>query len=57
MIKGEPVESDVWVPFQLITPEQVAMFEQRYKRDVKTAHAPAHGESAGHARHPPFTDR
>ncbi|VVO35326.1 sugar ABC transporter substrate-binding protein [Pseudomonas fluorescens] len=31
MIKGEPVETDVWVPFQLITPEQVAMFEQRYK--------------------------
>ncbi|WP_248767295.1 sugar ABC transporter substrate-binding protein [Pseudomonas sp. MWU12-2345] len=31
MIKGEPVETDVWVPFQLITPEQVAMFEQHYK--------------------------
>ncbi|VVN49359.1 D-threitol-binding protein [Pseudomonas fluorescens] len=31
MIKGEPVESDVWVPFELITPDQVAVFEQRYK--------------------------
>lgn len=31
MIKGEAVEPDVWVPFQLIKPEQVAMFEQRYK--------------------------
>ncbi|MCD5987950.1 sugar ABC transporter substrate-binding protein [Pseudomonas sp. CDFA 553] len=31
MIKGEPVETDVWVPFQLITPEQVAVFEQHYK--------------------------
>ncbi|MGF6287721.1 sugar ABC transporter substrate-binding protein [Pseudomonas silensiensis] len=31
MIKGEPVEADVWVPFQLIMPEQVAVFEQRYK--------------------------
>ncbi|WP_213881055.1 sugar ABC transporter substrate-binding protein [Pseudomonas sp. dw_358] len=31
MIKGEPVETDVWVPFQLITPEQVAIFEQRYQ--------------------------
>lgn len=31
MIKGEPVESDVWVPFQLITPEQVAVYEQHYK--------------------------
>jgi inositol transport system substrate-binding protein len=31
MIKGEPVEADVWVPFQLITPDQVAMFEQHYK--------------------------
>ncbi|MDY0836782.1 MULTISPECIES: sugar ABC transporter substrate-binding protein [unclassified Pseudomonas] len=31
MIKGEAVETDVWVPFQLIKPEQVAMFEQHYK--------------------------
>jgi len=31
MIKGEPVETDVWVPFQLIKPEQVAVFEQHYK--------------------------
>ncbi|MGG5284114.1 sugar ABC transporter substrate-binding protein [Pseudomonas viridiflava] len=31
MIKGEPVTSDVWVPFQLITPENLATFEQRYK--------------------------
>ncbi|WP_371356462.1 sugar ABC transporter substrate-binding protein [Pseudomonas chlororaphis] len=31
MIKGEPVEADVWVPFQLITPDQVAVFEQHYK--------------------------
>jgi len=31
MIKGEPIESEVWVPFELIKPEQVAMFEQRYK--------------------------
>ncbi|MGE8483180.1 MAG: sugar ABC transporter substrate-binding protein [Pseudomonas sp.] len=31
MIKGEPVEADVWVPFQLIKPDQVAMFEQHYK--------------------------
>ncbi|WP_274610031.1 hypothetical protein [Pseudomonas sp. TH39(2020)] len=28
---AEPVEADVWVPFQLIMPEQVAVFEQRYK--------------------------
>ncbi|RMO96322.1 Sugar ABC transporter periplasmic sugar-binding protein [Pseudomonas syringae pv. philadelphi] len=31
MIKGEPVETDVWVPFQLIRPEQLAVFEQYYK--------------------------
>ena len=31
MIKGESVEADVWVPFELITPDQVAVFEQRYK--------------------------
>ncbi|WP_122586696.1 sugar ABC transporter substrate-binding protein [Pseudomonas viridiflava] len=31
MIKGEPVTADVWVPFQLITPENLATFEQRYK--------------------------
>ncbi|WP_024776322.1 sugar ABC transporter substrate-binding protein [Pseudomonas corrugata] len=31
MITGEPVEAEVWVPFQLIKPEQVAMFEQHYK--------------------------
>lgn len=31
MIKGEPIEAEVWVPFELIKPEQVAMFEQRYK--------------------------
>ena len=31
MIKGEPVDADIWVPFQLITPEQVTVFEQHYK--------------------------
>lgn len=31
MIKGEPVTADVWVPFQLITTENLATFEQRYK--------------------------
>lgn len=31
MIKGEPVETDVWLPFQLIRPEQLAVFEQHYK--------------------------
>jgi inositol transport system substrate-binding protein len=31
MIKGEAVQADVWVPFELITPEQVAVFEQHYK--------------------------
>ncbi|MDF5890263.1 sugar ABC transporter substrate-binding protein [Pseudomonas syringae pv. syringae] len=31
MIKGEPVETDVWVPFELITPEKVAVYEQHYK--------------------------
>ncbi|MBD8150880.1 sugar ABC transporter substrate-binding protein [Pseudomonas fluorescens] len=31
MIKDEPIESEVWVPFELIKPEQVAVFEQRYK--------------------------
>ncbi|WP_339232622.1 sugar ABC transporter substrate-binding protein [Pseudomonas sp. FSL L8-0168] len=31
MIKGEPIEAQVWVPFELIKPEQVAVFEQRYK--------------------------
>ncbi|WP_434700404.1 sugar ABC transporter substrate-binding protein [Pseudomonas sp. D1-1] len=31
MIKGEPVEPEIWVPFQLIKPEQLAVFEQRYK--------------------------
>jgi inositol transport system substrate-binding protein len=31
MIKGEPVETDVWVPFKLTTPEQVAVYEQHYK--------------------------
>lgn len=31
MVKGEAVETEVWVPFQLITPEQVAVFEQHYK--------------------------
>ncbi|WP_122581632.1 sugar ABC transporter substrate-binding protein [Pseudomonas viridiflava] len=31
MIKGEPVTADVWVPFRLITPENLATFEQRYK--------------------------
>ncbi|AZF04980.1 sugar ABC transporter substrate-binding protein [Pseudomonas sp. R5-89-07] len=31
MIKGEPIEAQVWVPFELINPEQVAVFEQRYK--------------------------
>lgn len=31
MIKGEAVEPDVWVPFQLIKPEQLAVFEQHYK--------------------------
>lgn len=32
MIKGEPVEAEIWVPFQLITPDQVAQFEQRFKQ-------------------------
>ncbi|WP_407315398.1 sugar ABC transporter substrate-binding protein [Pseudomonas sp. nanlin1] len=31
MIKAEPVETEVWVPFQLIKPEQVSVFEQHYK--------------------------
>ncbi|MFS2157281.1 sugar ABC transporter substrate-binding protein [Pseudomonas sp. Pseusp122] len=31
MINGEPVETDVWVPFELITPEKVAAYEQHYK--------------------------
>ena len=31
MIKGERVDAQVWVPFELITPEQVGVFEQRYK--------------------------
>ncbi|AZE99727.1 Sugar ABC transporter, substrate-binding protein [Pseudomonas orientalis] len=31
MIKGETIEPEVWVPFELIKPEQVAVFEQRYK--------------------------
>lgn len=31
MIKGEPIDAQVWVPFELIKPEQVAVFEQRYK--------------------------
>jgi inositol transport system substrate-binding protein len=31
MIKGEQVDAQVWVPFELITPEQVEVFEQRYK--------------------------
>ena len=31
MIKGEAIEPEVWVPFELIKPEQVAVFEQRYK--------------------------
>ncbi|MGR3965056.1 sugar ABC transporter substrate-binding protein [Pseudomonas sp. 910_23] len=31
LIKGEPIEAEVWVPFELIKPEQVAAFEQRYK--------------------------
>lgn len=31
LIKGEPIEAEVWVPFELIKPEQVAVFEQRYK--------------------------
>ena len=31
MIKGEPIESEIWVPFELIKPEQVSVFEQRYK--------------------------
>lgn len=31
MIKGQPVESDIWVPYQLITPEQVPQFEARFK--------------------------
>lgn len=29
MIKGEPVEPEVCVPFQLIKPEQLTVFEQR----------------------------
>ncbi len=31
MIKGEPVEAEVWVPFKLITPDQVKMYEQHFK--------------------------
>ncbi|BAP45844.1 sugar ABC transporter substrate-binding protein [Pseudomonas sp. 21LCFQ02] len=31
LIKGEPVESEVWVPFQLIKPEQVDHFAQQAK--------------------------
>ncbi|MCO5366896.1 sugar ABC transporter substrate-binding protein [Pseudomonas alliivorans] len=31
MIRGETVTADVWVPFQLITPENLTTFEQRYK--------------------------
>ncbi|WPN50685.1 sugar ABC transporter substrate-binding protein [Pseudomonas sp. P9_2] len=31
MINGEPIEAEVWVPFELIKPDQVAVFEQRYK--------------------------
>ena len=31
MIKGQPVESDIWVPYQLITPGQVPQFEARFK--------------------------
>jgi inositol transport system substrate-binding protein len=31
MIKGEPVEAETWVPFKLITPDQVAVYEQRFK--------------------------
>jgi inositol transport system substrate-binding protein len=31
VIKGEPVEAEVWVPFKLITPDQVAMYEQHFK--------------------------
>jgi inositol transport system substrate-binding protein len=31
LIKGEPVETFVWVPYQLIRPEQVASFEQHFK--------------------------
>ncbi|WP_438811774.1 sugar ABC transporter substrate-binding protein [Pseudomonas lijiangensis] len=32
MIKGEPVESDIWVPYQLIRPEQVSEFAQHFKK-------------------------
>lgn len=31
MIKGEHVETDVFVPFQLITPDQVPLFAARFK--------------------------
>ncbi|MEE4625097.1 sugar ABC transporter substrate-binding protein [Pseudomonas alliivorans] len=31
MIRGETVTADVWVPFQLITPENLTTFEQSYK--------------------------
>lgn len=31
LIKGEPVAADVWVPYQLITPDQVGQFEQKFK--------------------------
>jgi inositol transport system substrate-binding protein len=31
LIKGEAVASDVWVPYQLIRPEHVALFEQKFK--------------------------
>ncbi|MCB1656420.1 MAG: sugar ABC transporter substrate-binding protein, partial [Pseudomonadales bacterium] len=30
LIKGEPVEPEIWVPFKLITPDQVALFEQNF---------------------------
>ena len=30
LIKGETVASDVWVPYQLIKPDQVAVFEQKF---------------------------
>lgn len=32
MIKGEPVTAEVWVPFQLIRPEQVATYAAHFKQ-------------------------
>ncbi|TWI46297.1 inositol transport system substrate-binding protein [Pseudomonas duriflava] len=31
MINGESVETNVWVPYQLVLPDQVAVFEKRFR--------------------------